>query len=67
MIPVGLAWIGVLASVVWVVGYPLQVLDLLPNFATWFIWLPMAAFEVPVAVWLIVKGVAAPLRSQSTS
>jgi hypothetical protein len=25
-------------------------------------WLPMLAFEVPVAGWLIVKGAAKPLR-----
>ena len=59
MIPVALAWLGVAASVLLVVGIPLQLLGLLSNAATWFLWIPMAAFEVPLAVWLLVKGVSA--------
>ena len=62
LIPAPLAWIGVVASVLWVAGYPLRLVDLLPGTARWFIWLPMAAFEVPVALWLIAKGVAPPAR-----
>ena len=60
MIPVALAWLGVLASILWVVGLPLQLIGVLPDSATWFIYLPMAAFEIPFALWLLIKGVALP-------
>ena len=62
MIPVVLAGLGVLASVLWVVGYPLLLVGLLAGTATWLIWLPMAAFEIPVGLWFIVRGVEAPAR-----
>ena len=58
MIPVALAWLGVLASVLWVVGLPLQLIGILPDSVTWFIYIPMAAFEIPFALWLLIKGVA---------
>src|SRR5262245_35969844 len=65
MIPAPLAWLGVAASILAVVGLPLQLLEVLSESATWFIWIPMAAFEVPLAVWLILKGAAPPSRSPS--
>lgn len=58
MIPVPLAWLGVGASVLLVVGLPLQGAGFLRGPVTSFMWGPMAAFEVPLAVWLLVKGVA---------
>jgi hypothetical protein len=27
-------------------------------------WLPMAAFEIPLALWLLIKGAAMPARRQ---
>jgi hypothetical protein len=65
MIPVPLAWLGVAASVLWVVGLPLQLVGVLPDSVTWLIYIPMAAFEIPLALWLLVKGVAMPARRQS--
>jgi hypothetical protein len=60
MIPAVLAWLGVVASFMWVVGLPLQLADVLRGpIVTWVIFLPMAAFEVPFALWLLIKGVAA--------
>jgi len=55
MIPSALAWLGVLASVVVVVGLLLKLggVDV-----SGLIWLPMAAFEIPLALWLLIKGVA---------
>lgn len=67
MIPVPLAWFGVLASVLWVVGLPLQLAGVLPDSATWFIYLPMAAFEIPFALWLLIKGVATPTPNIATA
>jgi len=65
MIPVALAWLGVVASVILVLALPLQLAGFLHGPLTSFIWLPMLAFEVPLALWLLIKGVAepAPMRS----
>ena len=69
MIPIALARLGVVGSGLLVVIIPLQRTVLAgggPNWAsmmTWFMWLPMLVFELTLAVWFIVKGVAAPARS----
>lgn len=60
MIPVLLAWLGVLASALLVVTLPLQLTGLLQGPATWYMWMPMLVFEVVLALWLIIKGVATP-------
>jgi hypothetical protein len=65
MIPVTLAWLGVVASLLLVVGLPLQGAGFLRGPVTSLMWIPMAAFEIPLAVWLLVKGVAPPTRGQS--
>jgi hypothetical protein len=58
MIPVALAWLGVLASVLLVVGLPLQVAGVLRESLTMY--LPMLAFEISLGLWLLIKGVAPP-------
>lgn len=58
MIPTPLAWLGVIASVLLVIGLPLQAGRFLSGPITMIMWLPMLAFEVPLALWLIIKGVA---------
>ena len=58
MIPVALAWVGVVASVLLVVGLPLQLAGFLRGTITSLMWIPMAGFEIPLGVWLLVKGVA---------
>jgi hypothetical protein len=58
MIPVPLAWLGLVASVLLVVGLPLQLTGFLRGPATQLMWIPMAAFEVPLGLWLLTKGVA---------
>ena len=57
--PVALAWLGVLASLLLVVLLPLQIAGVLRGSITQLMYLPMLAFEVPLGVWLLVKGVAA--------
>ena len=59
-IPVSLAWLGVLASVLLVVALPLEGIQLIKGPMVGFIWLPMLVFEVTLALWLLIKGVAAP-------
>jgi hypothetical protein len=65
MVPVPLAWLGVIASILLVVILPLQLAGILRGPITEAVWLPMLAFEVPLGLWLIVKGVAMPPRRQS--
>ena len=62
MIPVSLAWLGVVASVLLVVCCPLVLAGLLGGPVTTYMWLPMLLFEVVLALWLILKG-AAPVPS----
>ncbi len=64
MIPVPLAWLGVLASVLLVIFCPLQLAGLLGGPVTSYMWLPMLLFEVVLALWLIFKGVAVPTARQ---
>ena len=61
MVPVSIAWLGVLASGLLVVVLPLQ----LAGFSTgpltgYYQWLPALVFQVVLALWLLIKGVAAP-------
>jgi len=61
MVPVSIAWLGVLASGLLVVVLPLQ----LAGFPTgpltgYYQWLPALVFQVVLALWLLIKGVATP-------
>jgi hypothetical protein len=57
MIPAVLAWLGVLASALLAILLPLQLAGFIAGALTQWMWLPMALFEVPLAVWLLTKGV----------
>ena len=52
--------LGVFGSALLLVVLPLQLAGFLrePGFA--IIWIPIGVFEVTFALWLIIKGVAAP-------
>jgi hypothetical protein len=63
IIPSALAWLGVVASLLLVAGLPLQGAGFLRGPITSLMWIPMALFEVPLAFWLIVKGVAPAART----
>ena len=67
MIPVALAWIGLLASVLLVVGLPLQIAGVLRGSITQLMYLPMLAFEIPLGLWLLIKGVNVPKREEKAS
>ncbi len=58
-IPVPLSWLGVLSSVLLVVGLPLQMAGFIEGLVTSLMWIPMAVFEVAFALWLLIKGVTA--------
>lgn len=57
LIPVALASLGVVASVLLVVGLPLQLAGVVRGAVAQLLWLPMAAFEIPLGLWLMIKGV----------
>jgi hypothetical protein len=63
MIPPALAWLGVIGSVLLVVGLPLQLATVISGRPAMLMWIPIAVFEITVAVWFLIKGVA-PLREQ---
>jgi len=61
MVPISIAWLGVFASGLLVVVLPLQ----LAGFSTgpltgYYQWLPALVFQVVLALWLLIKGVATP-------
>jgi hypothetical protein len=65
MIPIALAWLGLVASLLLVVCLPLQLAGFLRGLFTSLMWMPMLAFEVTLAFWLIIKGVAMPAPTRS--
>ena len=65
MVPVALAGLGLLASILVVVVLPLQLVGVAHGPITDVIWFPMLAFEVLLALWLIFKGAAMPPQRQS--
>lgn len=66
MIPMPLAWLGVVASVLLVIALPLQMGALLSGRLAALVWLPMAAFEIPLGVWFVAKGVRPLARRVET-
>jgi hypothetical protein len=59
MIPVWLAWLGVIASVLLVIALPGQLIGSIEAISM-TVWLPMLVFEVVLGLWLMIKGAAAP-------
>ncbi len=59
-IPVPLAYLGVGASVLLVVGLPLQLAGFISGPDTMLMSLPILLFEVPLGLWLLIKGIAMP-------
>lgn len=63
LIPTWLAKLGIFASALLAIILPAQLAGLLggsmswASSQTWLMWLPMLAFEVILAFWLMIKGV----------
>ena len=57
VIPLALARLGLIASVLLVVGLPLQLAGFLSGLVTQLMWLPVAVFELTLGPWLLIKGV----------
>jgi hypothetical protein len=61
MVPVSIAWLGVFASGLLVVVLPLQLAGFSAAPLTrYYQWLPALVFQVVLALWLLIKGVATP-------
>jgi hypothetical protein len=60
MVPVWLAWLGVVGSALTVVVLPLQLAQVVTGAVTQLMWVPVAVFEIVVAVWFLIKGAALP-------
>jgi hypothetical protein len=59
-IPVPLAWLGLLASVLLSAALTLQIAGFLRGPVTYYVWIPVAVFEVALALWLLIKGARKP-------
>ncbi|HET7249935.1 MAG TPA: DUF4386 domain-containing protein [Gemmatimonadales bacterium] len=57
VIPLALARLGLIASVLLVVGLPLQLAGFLSGLVTQLMWLPVAVFELTLGPWFLIKGV----------
>lgn len=57
MIPNALSWLGLVASILLVIALPLQLAGITSPKVVMILWVPMAAFEIPLGLWLIIKGV----------
>jgi hypothetical protein len=55
MIPMGLAWLGVVASVLLAIVMPLELAGYLPKSIAQYSWAPMAMFEIPLGIWLLTS------------
>ncbi|MBV8896884.1 MAG: DUF4386 domain-containing protein [Acidobacteriaceae bacterium] len=60
IVPVFIAWLGVLSSALLVVGLPMQLVGALQGGSATLMWLPVLVFELALGPWLIVKGVPEP-------
>lgn len=65
IVPVTLAWIGVVGSILALVVLPLDFVGLVRGPLTQLIWAPLLVFEVWLAFYLIFKGAAVPARRQA--
>jgi len=65
IVPVALAWLGILSSLLIMVCLPLRFVGILQGPITDLMWFPILAFELTFALWLIIKGAAMPPRRQS--
>ena len=59
-VPVPLAWLGLVASLLVLIGLPLELVGFLGDPITSVMWAPMLVFEVVLGLWLLIRGVAVP-------
>jgi hypothetical protein len=62
-IPRWMAWLGLGASLILLIALPLQLAGYASKSVVQYLWAPMALFEIPFGVWLLVTG--APLSGKA--
>jgi Domain of unknown function (DUF4386) len=67
MIPTWIAWFGVVGSALCVVVLLLQDAGVARGLVTQVVWLPVAVFEISVALWWLTKGDTTPPSAISRS
>jgi len=61
MVPVSISWLGLIASCLLAVVLPLQLAGISTGPLTgYYLWLPALVFQIALALWLLIKGVATP-------
>ena len=61
MVPASIAWLGVFASGLLSLVLPLQLAGLSTGPLTgYYLWLPALVYQIVLAMWLLVKGIATP-------
>ena len=65
IVPASLALVGVIASILLVLGLPLQIAGLLTGPVSGYLWLPMVAFQISLGLWLLIKGVRTPTANEA--
>lgn len=65
-IPVPLAWLGLIASLILVVALPAELAGYVKGSLGWSMWLPMLVFEMSLGMWLLIKSVPAAMPSTNT-
>ena len=61
MVPLAIAWMGVIATGLLAVGLPLELAGFITGPLTgYYQWMPALVFQVALALWLLTKGVAKP-------
>ena len=66
IVPVALAGLGVIASILTTVLLPMKLVELAGRPLTDLMWLPMLVYEVGLAIWLIVRGAGSARASRTT-
>jgi hypothetical protein len=68
MVPVSIAWLGVFASGLLAITLPLQIAGFSTGPLTgYYPWLPALVYQIVLALWLLIKGVATPSIGPRTS
>ena len=62
IIPAPLALLGLLGSIVLAVSLPLQLAGYISKDVVAVMWYPLAAYEIPLGFWLLIKGAAVPKK-----
>ena len=65
MLPAWLAWLGLISSALLVVALPLDLVNAIPGAVVGYLWIPMAAFEIPLGVLLLARGLPLPAKMRA--